>query len=480
MPIELDITSDEATGDTSTGPDQCERIVLYEHQPAVVTQETQATTTLAVTVDTFVAQQDNEEVKSSEEPTEKDTALQRRPWLAVAKRWAEGLSDPELEEELYKENRVNKGINFDLYETIQVTVRGADPVEPIDSFDQLDLHPVLMENINMMDYSNPTPIQKFAIPILLAKRDIMGSAQTGTPTEVSLSIPAHLPDNICLQGSAYVIPILQHFLTKGEAKLKGDDLNFPGFMPATPYAVIIVPSRELACQVFDDFRKFAYRTWIRPAVIYGGADTRVLIKELIGRHVLISTVGRLMEFSTKELVSFIKVRFLVLDEADRMLDMGFEKEVRHLILDSDMPQDEMRQTAMFSATFPMPIRRMARDFLGDCLLVTVGRVGIIPTGLLQKVEYVPPGAKYAKVAEILSEQQAARTLIFVASKRGADTLDDYLYNKNFPITSIHGNRTQREREDAITAFRAQRKPIMIATDVAARGLDIPDIVHVIK
>ncbi|KAJ3291661.1 DEAD-box ATP-dependent RNA helicase [Borealophlyctis nickersoniae] len=387
-------------------------------------------------------------------------------WLASAARWEEGVENPELEKELFEENRVNTGINFDDVANIDVTVRGEDVPERWHSFDDLALHPILRKNIELLKYKTPTPIQKFSIPILLEGRDLMASAQTGSG-----------------KTAAYVIPILQKFLTKGKEKLRG---NEPDLLPgrrqtATPFAVILAPTRELACQIFDDVRKFAYRTWVRPAVVYGGANGRVLLDELDkGCDVLIGTPGRIQDFASRGKISFRKVKYLIMDEADRMLDLGFEPAIRRLIQAEDMPQDESRQTAMFSATYPLPIRRLARDFLGDCLLVTVGRVGKIPKDLHQKIEFVEDHEKRDKLLELLYNQEAGLTLIFVATKRAADSLDDFLYTKGFPITSIHGDRSQREREDAISAFRANKTPILIATDVAARGLDIPNVVHVIN
>ncbi|RKO86325.1 P-loop containing nucleoside triphosphate hydrolase protein, partial [Blyttiomyces helicus] len=356
------------------------------------------------------------------------------------------------------------GINFGAYADIQVIVKGEEPPEAINSFSDTQLHEKLIRNIALMNYKEPTPIQRWSIPILLDQRDLIACAQTGNG-----------------KTAAYLIPMMQMFLQKGKTALRTDEEDLKRRRIAAPLGLIISPTRELACQIFDEARKFAYMTWVRPAVAYGGLDTKCMNAELDkGADILVATPGRLKDLMGKNRVSLRRIRFLVVDEADRMLDQGFEPDVRYIVEGSDMRKDESRRTAMYSATFPPPIRRMARDFLGDCLLVTVGRVGKIPLGVHQRIEFVEEADKKQKLLDILYEQEAGLTLIFVESKRACDTLDDYLYNLEFPVTSIHSGRSQAEREDAICAFRSQKTPIMIATDVVGRGMDIPNVLHVIN
>jgi len=179
-------------------------------------------------------------------------------------------------------------------------------------------------------------------------------------------------------------------------------------------------------------------------------------------------------------ISLCNIKYLVLDEADRMLDMGFEPQIRRIVEGEDMPGVQNRQTLMFSATFPRDIQMLARDFLKDYVFLSVGRVGSTSENITQKVEYVEDMDKRSVLLDILHTHGAGLTLIFVETKRMADSLSDFLINQNFPATSIHGDRTQRERERALEMFRNGRCPILVATAVAARGLDIPNVTHVVN
>jgi ATP-dependent RNA helicase DDX3X len=186
-------------------------------------------------------------------------------------------------------------------------------------------------------------------------------------------------------------------------------------------------------------------------------------------------------------VSLRGIKYLILDEADRMLDMGFEPQIRRIVDGEDMPHED-RQTLMFSATFPKDIQMLARDFLKEYVFLSVGRVGSTSENIVQRIEYVEEQDKREFLLDILhtdlQEAEAAGqmqlTLVFVETKREADSLEDFLYRAGFPSTSIHGDRNQRQREDALFTFRSGSTPIMVATAVAARGLDIPNVTHVIN
>lgn len=256
-----------------------------------------------------------------------------------------------------------------------------------------------------------------------------------------------------------------------------------GNYTAEPLVLIISPTRELATQIFDECRRFCYRSMLRPCVVYGGADTITQRLELSkGCDILVGTPGRLMDFLQRgRVLSFKRVKFVVVDEADEMLDMGFEPQLRALIQNSDCNQDDEGQVLMFSATFPKAIRKLAGEFLADdTIQLSVGRIGSTNDNCTQTIVWCDEHKKKEAVYDLLCTAPPARTLIFVNHKRTADALDDYLYNLKLPTTSIHGDRTQREREDALIAFRSGKCPILIATGIAARGLDIKNVMHIIN
>ncbi|KAF9108045.1 hypothetical protein BGX29_003560 [Mortierella sp. GBA35] len=375
-------------------------------------------------------------------------------------------SMPELEEELFGEdNRISTGIHFDKFSRISVSRKGGpDVVNPLTSFEQAGLHPIILENIQRMGYAEPTPIQRNAIPILMKNYDLLACAQTGSG-----------------KTAAFLLPVLSKILTKMQKNPPAAPLPGARKTKATPLALIILPTRELGIQIFDETRRFTYKSPIRPVVIYGGADMRRQREQLArGCDILIATPGRLVDAMERGAVALDKVRYLVLDEADRILDFGFEPTIRQIMLSSDLTRDESLHTMMFSATFPSAVQVLARDFMNDYCRLRVGRIGGTTTDIMQKVLKVEEYHKEDTLVELLLSQPPSRTLIFVDTKRKADYLDDVLYNKRFPCISLHGDRSQREREMALEAFKVGRSPILIATAVAARGLDIKDVLHVIN
>jgi len=244
--------------------------------------------------------------------------------------------------------------------------------------------------------------------------------------------------------------------------------------------LILAPTRELATQIYQESLKFTYMTRLKPCVVYGGQDIRQQFRELEkGCDIVVATPGRLWDMIERARISMALIKYLIFDEADRMLDMGFEPQIRQIVQECDMPR-ETRQTMMFSATFPKTIQRLASDFLQNYVFLTVGRVGSTTQNIKQRVVYC--SQEYEKKDKLMSilPECGGLTLIFVETKRSADSLEDWLIREGINATSIHGDRSQQERESALAGFRCGRCPVLVATSVAARGLDIPNVLHVIN
>merc|ERR1712240_39034 len=355
---------------------------------------------------------------------------------------------------------IASGINFAKYESIPVSVTGNDVVQSINCFEKAGLRPLLMENISKSGYQVPTPVQKHAIPIILGGRDLMACAQTGSG-----------------KTAAFLLPIIHKLICSNPDPGEGA-------FSATPQALIITPTRELALQIYNEARKFAQGSTLKTVVSYGGTSTGYQARKLqAGCNILVATPGRLGDYVDKGKVNYKKLEFLVLDEADRMLDMGFMPEIQKCIDNPDMPEKGKRQVLMFSATFPDDIQKAAQDFLDDYLFLTVGLVGGACSDVEQHFYQVEKHDKREKLEELLNDPDRdpkERTLIFVQTKKNADFLATYLSGEGLPTTIIHGDRLQREREEALFDFRTGDKPILVATAVAARGLDIPNVAHVIN
>ncbi|KAL4078912.1 P-loop containing nucleoside triphosphate hydrolase protein [Scleroderma yunnanense] len=382
-----------------------------------------------------------------------------------------GSRSMRLEKELFGDpndpSKQHTGINFEKYDDIPVEATGAGVPDPVTAFTNPPLDPVLLENIAFARYSTPTPVQKYSIPIVAANRDLMACAQTGSG-----------------KTAGFLFPILSASFTSGPslAPVETPQMGYSRTRKAYPTALILAPTRELVSQIHDEARKFAYRSWVRPAVVYGGADINQQLRLMErGCDLLSATPGRLVDLIERGRISLSNIRYLVLDEADRMLDMGFEPQIRRIVQGEDMPGVQDRQTLMFSATFPRDIQLLARDFLKDYIFLSVGRVGSTSENITQKVEYVEDHDKRSVLLDLLaSEPPGGLTLVFVETKRMADMLSEFLMTNRLPATSIHGDRSQREREMALQTFRTGRTPILVATAVAARGLDIPNVTHVIN
>ncbi|XP_061910086.1 probable ATP-dependent RNA helicase DDX4 isoform X2 [Entelurus aequoreus] len=363
---------------------------------------------------------------------------------------------PEDEDSVFA--HYQQGINFNKYDDIMVDVSGTNAPPAIMTFDEAYFCESLRKNVSKSGYSKPTPVQKHGIPIISAGRDLMACAQTGSG-----------------KTAAFLLPILQKLMADGVAASSFSEIQ-------EPEAIIVAPTRELINQIYLEARKFAYGTCVRPVVVYGGVNTGFQIREICkGCNILCGTPGRMLDVIGRGKIGLSKLRYLVLDEADRMLDMGFEPDMRRLVGSPGMPPKENRQTLLFSATFPEDIQRLAADFLKmDYLFLAVGVVGGACSDVEQTFLQVTKFAKREQLLDLLKTTGKERTMVFVETKRQADFIATFLCQEKFPTTSIHGDREQREREQALADFKTGKCPVLVATSVAARGLDIPDVQHVVN
>jgi ATP-dependent RNA helicase DDX3X len=352
-------------------------------------------------------------------------------------------------------------IDFDKYDEIPVETSGHDCPRPIESWSEINLGSLLQENIRLARYDRPTPVQKYSLPIVMSGRDLMGCAQTGSG-----------------KTAAFLFPMIS--VLCGHDYYGNNAAVELSRRKVFPLSLILAPTRELACQIFDEARKFSYRTGLRTCVVYGGEPIGSQLRDLErGCDVLVATPGRLVDILERGRISLSRVRYLVLDEADRMLDMGFEPQIRRIVENEDMPYIGERQTLMFSATFPKEIQLLASSFLHDYIFLAVGRVGSTTDLVTQKFIQVDEHDKQYILLDLLGSVKGL-TLIFVETKKKADMLENFLLGENFPATSIHGDRIQQDRTAALRAFSTGQTPYLIATNVAARGLDIENISHVIN
>ncbi|XP_063151722.1 probable ATP-dependent RNA helicase DDX4 isoform X2 [Candoia aspera] len=363
---------------------------------------------------------------------------------------------PDVEDAIFAHYQT--GINFDKYDHILVEVSGLDPPPAILNFEEADLCQTLIKNIARAGYFKLTPVQKYSIPIVLAGRDLMACAQTGSG-----------------KTAAFLIPILAHMMRDGVTASQFKEQQ-------EPECIIIAPTRELINQIFLESRKFSYGTCIRPVVVYGGIQMGHTINQIMqGCNILCATPGRLLDIIGREKIGLSKLKYLVLDEADRMLDMGFGPDIKKLISSPGMPSKDKRQTLMFSATFPDEIQRLAGEFLKtEYLFVVVGQVGGACSDVQQTILQVTQYDKRDKLVEILNDIGDKRTMVFVETKKKADFFATFLCQENIATTSIHGDREQKEREEALRYFRSGKCSVLVATSVAARGLDIENVQHVIN
>ncbi len=319
-------------------------------------------------------------------------------------------------------------------------------------FDHFGLDLRLIEAVRAMGYSRPTPIQSKAIPIVLKGRDVMGAAQTGTG-----------------KTAGFALPILHRLLRHANTSVS------PARHPVR--ALILTPTRELADQVSDNVRQYAARTPLRSVVVFGGVDMDPQTQALrTGVEVLVATPGRLLDHLQQKNTSLGQVEVVVLDEADRMLDMGFLPDISRIL--NLLPQQ--RQSLMFSATFSPEIRKLAGNFLREPVLVEVARPNVTADTVRQELLHVHESDKQAALLTVLADPELSQALVFVNAKIGARRLARQLQREGVNADEIHGDKTQEERMKALEAFKNGTVRVLVATDVAARGLDISELPAVVN
>lgn len=334
-----------------------------------------------------------------------------------------------------------------------MTIEGPDIPKPITSFDEAGFPDYVLSEVKQQGFPKPTAIQCQGWPMALSGRDMVGIAATGSGKTLSYCLPAIVHIN--------AQPLLKH----------GDG----------PVVLILAPTRELAVQIQQECSKFGASSRIRNTCIYGGAPKGQQIRDLArGVEICIATPGRLIDMLETKKTNLRRVTYLVLDEADRMLDMGFEPQIRKIV-DQIRPD---RQTLMWSATWPKEVKNLTRDYLIDPIQVTIGSLELAAshtiTQLVEVVTEFEKRDRLVKHLETATTDKEAKCLIFSSTKRACDDITSFLREDGWPALAIHGDKDQHERDWVLREFRSGKSPIMVATDVAARGIDVKGITYVIN
>ncbi|HET7622540.1 MAG TPA: DEAD/DEAH box helicase [Gemmatimonadaceae bacterium] len=313
------------------------------------------------------------------------------------------------------------------------------------SFNSLDLHPSLLKALKELGFARPTPIQNDAIPPALDGRDVLACAMTGSG-----------------KTAAFLLPIVNQLMERRRGATR---------------ALVVVPTRELAAQVLEHLNELAVHTPITGAAIFGGVGMGPQEHALrSGVDVIIATPGRLLDHMKLPYASFDSLEFLVLDEADRMLDMGFLPEIRKIL--RRLP--ERRQTLFFSATMPAPIVALTREMLHDPAMIQIERVSKPAVGITQAVYPVQQELKASLFLTLLERGEIKQALVFTRTKHRANRLTEFLSSRGVRAERIHGNRSQAQRTAALAGFKNGEFPVLVATDIAARGIDVEALGHVVN
>ncbi|QKX60654.1 uncharacterized protein TRUGW13939_07800 [Talaromyces rugulosus] len=364
---------------------------------------------------------------------------------------------PKFEKSFYKENeevtnRSQKDIDA-FRKANQMAVTGTNVPRPVETFDEAGFPNYVLSEVKAQGFDKPTSIQSQGWPMALSGRDVVGIAETGSGKTLTYCLPAIVHINA------------QPLLSPGDG----------------PIVLILAPTRELAVQIQTEISKFGRSSRIRNTCVYGGVPKGPQIRDLSrGVEVCIATPGRLIDMLEAGKTNLRRVTYLVLDEADRMLDMGFEPQIRKII--GQIRPD--RQTCMWSATWPKEVRQLASDFLNDFIQVNIGSMDLSAnhriTQIVEVVSDFEKRDKMIKHLEKIMDDGKNKILIFTGTKRIADEITRFLRQDGWPALSIHGDKQQNERDWVLQEFKNGKSPIMVATDVASRGIDVRDITHVLN
>ncbi|TFB05726.1 ATP-dependent RNA helicase DBP2 [Trichoderma ghanense] len=364
---------------------------------------------------------------------------------------------PKFEKDFYKEHpdvTARSPAEVDAFRRKhQMTIAGRDVPKPVETFDEAGFPRYVMDEVKAQGFPAPTAIQSQGWPMALSGRDVVGIAETGSGKTLTYCLPAIVHINA------------QPLLAPGDG----------------PIVLILAPTRELAVQIQQEISKFGRSSRIRNTCVYGGVPKGPQIRDLSrGVEVCIATPGRLIDMLEAGKTNLRRVTYLVLDEADRMLDMGFEPQIRKII--EQIRPD--RQTLMWSATWPKEVRALASDFLQDFIQVNIGSMELAAnhriTQIVEVVTEMEKRDRMIKHLEKVMENKENKILIFVGTKRIADEITRFLRQDGWPALSIHGDKQQNERDWVLDQFKTGKSPIMVATDVASRGIDVRNITHVLN
>lgn len=318
-------------------------------------------------------------------------------------------------------------------------------------FSDLGLSASVVLAVSEGGYENPTPIQSEAIPHIVQGKDVLGCAQTGTG-----------------KTAAFALPILEHMAEDRSSGQRG---------PGRPTALVICPTRELATQIHASFVKYGRHIGVRAGVIFGGVKQSPQVRRLkSGVDVLVATPGRLLDLMNQGYIDLSMVNTMVLDEADHMLDMGFIHDIRRIV--AKVPDE--RQTLLFSATMPNEIRRLADSILTEPVEIKTAPVATPAEQVEHSVFHVERNQKPELLNNILVHEAHGRTIVFSRTKHGSDKIVKVLKKMGIEAAAIHGNKSQNARERALARFKSGKVPVLIATDIAARGIDVSEVTHVVN